>query len=52
MKLLILTPIIFPILSGIYIRFSDEKKINRTLISSAFINLFLTLICVFLIHDE
>ena len=52
MKLLILTPIIFPILSGIYIRFSDEKKTNRTLILSAFINLFLTLICVFLIHDE
>jgi multicomponent Na+:H+ antiporter subunit D len=52
MKLLILTPIIFPILSGIYIRFSDEKKTNRTLILSAFINLFLTLICVFLIQDE
>jgi len=52
MKLLILTPIVFPILSGLYIRFSDEKKINRILISSAFINFFLTLLCVFLIHDE
>lgn len=52
MNVLILSPIIFPLLAGLSLRYTDDKYRNKILISSSIFNLLLTLLCVFIAPEE